>query len=198
MNLAGLYVLFHWGSNIFQIQIFILTNISHTNKWAPTGGSSCSLLRYVTSSTYKKKKYKKWPTKGAVSCDNVSPGVILEGNLGEKVSLSWLTSLSWVEGEVKMYRMYREIQNLDQNFSLKSWNCHKTSPSLKAPGWPLVSHDKMSCVMWCVMWQNEITLFLNISALKPSSAWNFLNATTFFHFQTTSSHNVGNINSEIR
>ena len=36
-----------------------------------------------------------------------------------------------------MYRMYREIQNLDQNFSLKSRNCCKTSPSLKAPGWPL-------------------------------------------------------------
>ena len=46
-------------------------------------------------------------------------------------------SLSWVEGEVKMYRMYREIQNLDQNFSLKSWNCSKTSPSLKAVRWPL-------------------------------------------------------------
>ena len=45
--------------------------------------------------------------------------IILEGNLGEKVSLSWLTSLSWAEGEVKMYRMYREIQNLDQKFSLK-------------------------------------------------------------------------------
>ena len=36
-------------------------------------------------------------------------GVILEGDLGEKVSLSWLTSLSWAEGEVKMYRRYREI-----------------------------------------------------------------------------------------
>ena len=46
-------------------------------------------------------------------------------------------SLSWAEGEVKMYRMYREIQNLDQNFSLKSWNCRETSPSLKALGWPL-------------------------------------------------------------
>ena len=45
-------------------------------------------------------------------------------------------SLSWAEGKVKMYRMYREIQNLDQNFSLKSWNCRKTSPSLKALGWP--------------------------------------------------------------
>ena len=49
-------------------------------------------------------------------------GVILEGNLGEKVSLSWLTSpyLKLSEGEVKMYRMYREIQNLDHNFSQKS------------------------------------------------------------------------------
>ena len=46
-------------------------------------------------------------------------------------------SLSWAEGEVKMYRMYRKIQNLDQNFSLKSWICCKTSPPLKALGWPL-------------------------------------------------------------
>ena len=38
-------------------------------------------------------------------------------------------SQSWAEGEVKMYRMYREIQNFDQNFSLKSWNCCKTSLS---------------------------------------------------------------------
>ena len=29
-------------------------------------------------------------------------------------------SLLWAEGEVSMYRTYREIQNLDQNFSLKS------------------------------------------------------------------------------
>ena len=49
-------------------------------------------------------------------------------------------SLSWAEGEVKMYRMYSEVQNLDQNFSLKSWNCRKTSPSLKALGWPLQGH----------------------------------------------------------
>ena len=42
-------------------------------------------------------------------------GIILEGDLGKKVSLSWLTSLSWAEEEVKMYRKYREIQNLDQN-----------------------------------------------------------------------------------
>ena len=60
------------------------------------------------------------------------------GDLGEK-GLSKLAdfSLSWAEGEVKMYRMYREMQNLDQNFSLKSWNCRKTSPYLEALGWPL-------------------------------------------------------------
>ena len=46
-------------------------------------------------------------------------------------------SLSWAEGEKKMYRMYREIQNLDQNF-LKSWNCLKTSLYLKALGWLLL------------------------------------------------------------
>ena len=63
--------------------------------------------------------------------------VILKGDLGEKVSLSWLTSLSGAEEEVKMYSMYREIQNLDQNFSLKSWNCRKTSPYLKVLGWAL-------------------------------------------------------------
>ena len=45
-------------------------------------------------------------------------GVILEGDLGEKVSLCWLTSLSWAEEEVKMYRMCKETKNLDQNFSL--------------------------------------------------------------------------------
>ena len=47
----------------------------------------------------------------------MSTGVILEGDLGEKVSLSWLTSPCLGEGEMKMYRMYREILNLDQNFS---------------------------------------------------------------------------------
>ena len=45
------------------------------------------------------------------------------GRLG-RISLPKLKladiSLSWAEGEVKMYRMYREIQTLDQNFSLKS------------------------------------------------------------------------------
>ena len=50
----------------------------------------------------------------------ICPGVILEGNLGEKVSLNWLTSPYLVLGGVKMYRIYKEIQNLDQNFSLKS------------------------------------------------------------------------------
>ena len=60
------------------------------------------------------------------------------GRFGRK-SLPKLTdfSLNWPEGEVKMNRMYREIQNLNQNFSLKSWNCRKTSPSLKGLGWPL-------------------------------------------------------------
>ena len=77
---------------------------------------------------------------GTFLLDTAHAGVILEGNLGEKVSLSWLTSLSWAEGEVKMYRIYREIQKLDQNFSLKSWNCCKTSPSLKALGWPLLMY----------------------------------------------------------
>ena len=116
--------------------------------------------------------------------EQLGPGVTLEGDLGEKVSLSWLTSpylpvplsslsffsstiytisfppfsgrrhkmthkgwrvvkpqlnqtLSWAEGEVKLYRIHSEIQNLDQNFSLKSWNCCKTSPSLKVVRWPL-------------------------------------------------------------
>ena len=57
-------------------------------------------------------------------------GVILQGDL-EKKSLPKLAdfSLSSAEGEVKMYSMYREIQNLDQNFFLKSRNCHKTSLS---------------------------------------------------------------------
>ena len=39
---------------------------------------------------------------------------------------------------MKMYRTCREIQNLDQNFSLKFWKCCKTSPCLKALSWPLV------------------------------------------------------------
>ena len=43
-------------------------------------------------------------------------------------------SLSWAEREVKMYRMYWKTKNLDQNISLKSQNCRKTSPSLKALG----------------------------------------------------------------
>ena len=47
-------------------------------------------------------------------------------------------SLFWAEGEVKMYRTYWEIQNLDQNFSLKYSKCRKTSPCLKALGWPLI------------------------------------------------------------
>ena len=47
-------------------------------------------------------------------------------------------SLFWAEGEVKRYRTDREIQNLHQNFSLKSRKCRKTSPCLKALGWPCV------------------------------------------------------------
>ena len=45
----------------------------------------------------------------------------LEGDLGEK-SLCNLAhfSLFCTEGEVKMYRTYREIQNLEQNFSLNA------------------------------------------------------------------------------
>ena len=50
-------------------------------------------------------------------------------------------SLFCTEREVKMFRTYREIQNLDQNFSLKSWKCRKTSPCLKALGWPLISDE---------------------------------------------------------
>ena len=69
---------------------------------------------------------------------NSSAGVILEGDLGEKVPKLADFSLSWAEGEVKMYRMDREIQNLDHNFSLKSWTRLKTYPSLKALGWPLL------------------------------------------------------------
>ena len=132
--------------------------------------------------------------------------VILEGSLGEKVSLSWLTSpylelrekwkciecrglnnsrfgvsysnfsfLTTTFWKVSIDKygktpnffrrttfysnfqnpsenpgMYREIQNLDQNFSLKSWNCRKTSPSLKALGWwPLNHWDTLSTYHTC-------------------------------------------------
>ena len=89
-------------------------------------------------------------------------GVILKGDLGEKVSLSWLTSISWAEGEVKMYRMYREIQNLDQNFSLKSWNCHKTSPSLKALGWPLYIYIILLLLWFFIITHNYYKLSLKV------------------------------------
>ena len=53
--------------------------------------------------------------------DNLA-GVILEGDLGEKVSLSWLTS-PYLELREKWKciecTMYKEMQNLDQNFSQK-------------------------------------------------------------------------------
>ena len=60
-------------------------------------------------------------------------------------------SLSWAEGEVKMYRMYREIQNLDQNFSPKSWNRRKTSPLLKAEEWPLPMRSVSMLTDWLNM-----------------------------------------------
>ena len=41
-----------------------------------------------------------------------------------------------------MYRKYREIQNLDQNFSLKSWNGRKTSPSESSRMTPELPHYK--------------------------------------------------------
>ena len=56
-------------------------------------------------------------------------GLSLGGDLEERVSISWLTSLLWAEGQVKMYRTYKEIQNSDQNFSLKSWKCIHVNPS---------------------------------------------------------------------
>ena len=46
-------------------------------------------------------------------------------------------SLSWTEGEMEMYRYYREIQNLDQNLLPEILKLLQTSRSLKAPGWPL-------------------------------------------------------------
>ena len=46
-------------------------------------------------------------------------------------------SLSGAKGEILMYRTYRKIQNLDQNFSPKSRKCCIISPCLKALAWPL-------------------------------------------------------------
>ena len=62
---------------------------------------------------------------------------ILEGDL-EEVSLSWLTS-----PYLELREKWKCIEcigksKIDQNFSLKSWNCRKTSPSLKALGWTLI------------------------------------------------------------
>ena len=66
-------------------------------------------------------------------------GLSLGGDLGEKVSLSWLTSPYFELREKFKFveHNYREIQNLDKNFSPKSWKCRKTSPCLKALGWLL-------------------------------------------------------------
>ena len=64
----------------------------------------------------------------------VFTGLSLGGDLGEKVSQSWLTSPYF---ELREKFKYREIQNLDQNFSLEPWKCRKISPCLKAVGWPL-------------------------------------------------------------
>ena len=91
-------------------------------------GLCCSLKRVAMWQTH--------PTKTQISQCRGNP----RGQLGRKSLLKLADfSLSWAEGEVKMYRIYtcRKIQDLDQNFSLKSWNCRKTSPSLKALGWPL-------------------------------------------------------------
>ena len=89
-------------------------------------------------------------------------GVILEGDLREKVSLNWLTSLSWAEGEVKMYRMYREIQNLDQNFSLKLLQNFSLSESSRmTPG-----------LMYTKIWTSQfyyLSLCLKIAGWVPNS-----------------------------
>ena len=47
-------------------------------------------------------------------------------------------SLCWAEGEVKMYRTYREIQNLDQNFSWSPENVAKLLPVWKLQAHPCV------------------------------------------------------------
>ena len=78
-------------------------------------------------------------------------------------------SLSWAEGEVKMYRIYREILNLDQNFSLKSWNCRKTSPSLKGLGWPLIAICKAPISLGCDCLR-QLETYIREWVLKQS--WN--------------------------
>ena len=61
-------------------------------------------------------------------------------------------SLSWAEGEVKMYRMYREIQNLDQNLPeiLKlSQNFSLSESSRMTPGrYDIIEVKKMEFVTY--------------------------------------------------
>ena len=57
--------------------------------------------------------------------------VILDGNFGEKVSLSWLTSPYRAKGEVKMYRMYRENQNWIKTSPWNPENVEKLLPLWK-------------------------------------------------------------------
>ena len=139
-------ICFHW-----EIRKYLPDTHSYRDLWAmswtpPSAGFEPGTLwskvgspNHSTASTFIWKLSEVWTLLSALPdhSEHLKSGVILEGDLGEKVSISWLTSLYWAVGEVKMYRMYKEIQNLDQNFSLKSWNCCKTSPYLKALGWPL-------------------------------------------------------------
>ena len=65
-------------------------------------------------------------------------GVILDCDLGEKVSLSWLTS-----PYLELREKWKCLDCIGKSkiwtkTSLKSWIFRKTSPSLKALGWPLV------------------------------------------------------------
>ena len=70
-------------------------------------------------------------------------------------------SLFWAGREAEMYRTYWETQNLDQNVSLKSWKCRKTSPCLKA------YQDPMSLALW--FWRRRILKgFYHIWAWRPS------------------------------
>ena len=96
-------------------------------------------------------------------------GAILEGDLGEKVSLSWLTSpYLELREKWKCIKCIGEILNLDQNFSLKSWNFRKTSPSLKALGWPLTSENFCCCFA-------KGDNFLGIESCQPY-IWNLSNS----------------------
>ena len=58
--------------------------------------------------------------------------------------LADLPILSWGRS-LNVKNIYREIQNLDQNFSLKSWKCCKTSPCLKVLSWPLKISFGLQC-----------------------------------------------------